>query len=819
MGLTITNRTYLPTWIALFVVSFALIFAEKQNRTIHYQTIRAEVQSEAGLIRSHLEGYLNADIQLVKGLVAVIAATPDMTQHQLSQIATHAIGDRAQILNIAVAPDLVVTMVHPFERNKAVLGLDYNQNEAQRAAALRVRDTGDIVLAGPVNLVQGGTGFIGRFPIFVPEGETTRFWGIVSAVIDAETLYRETGLTDPNSSLDFALMGRDGMGGEGALFFGDGAIYEQHPVLMEIVLPTGSWQLAAIPKGGWPRQPGNVWALRLIMLTAGVLILLPTFLACRMSSVRRGAIKILRKRERELELKQAELQQLSTVAENASDSIVLTDPESRIIWTNEAFTRMTGYSQIEAIGRTPGELLNGPDTDEGTVARIANYIRDGKRHRTEILNYTKFGEEIWVETHLVPVLEEDGSVRMVIGIERDITQAKRHAVELAEAKQAAEQADRAKSEFLANMSHEIRTPMNGIMGMSDLLADCNLPEEELQYVEIIRTSSRALLKIINDILDLSRLESGKLALSEEDFDLEACIESSLDLLRPVAQEKGLTLNVAYAGDLPHKLRADDGRLRQVLVNLIGNAVKFTSSGRVDVRVMRAAGDPYRLTIDVEDTGIGLSALQLSSIFERFSQADAATTRAFGGTGLGLTISRYLAQQMGGDILVRSEIGKGSCFSLLIQCRPPLGTKQTTEVVKVPNLDRIRGARVLLAEDNRTNRLLIRKYLSDLSVELLEAVNGREAVELCVSHAPDVVLMDMSMPEMDGITATRAIRAKAIAQPPIVALTANAFASDREACLAAGMNSFLSKPINKAQLLESMAAVMDEAGPFFDAASA
>ena len=248
-------------------------------------------------------------------------------------------------------------------------------------------------------------------------------------------------------------------------------------------------------------------------------------------------------------------------------------------------------------------------------------------------------------------------------------------------------------------------------------------------------------------------------------------------------------------------------------------MKFTASGRVDVRVLRAQSDPYRLTIDVQDSGIGMSQAQLNNIFDRFSQADAATTRSFGGTGLGLTISRLLAQQMQGDITVHSEPGQGSCFSLYIQCDAPLGQPEQTDTAQEPDLDRIRGCKVLLAEDNRTNRLLIRKYLSDLTVELIEAENGYEAVELCARHRPDLILMDMSMPEMDGLTATRLIRMQNHPQPPIVALTANAFASDREACLAAGMNGFLSKPINKKELLNGMAGVMEDPDGLRHAASA
>ncbi|NIZ12771.1 response regulator [Phaeobacter sp. HF9A] len=809
MGNALCNRTYQPVWLATLFVIGAFWFAEKQNRTIFEQDIRAQVQAEAGLIRSRLEGVLNADIQLVQGLVAVVATEPELTEARFSEIASHAIGDKPELLNVAVTQDLVVTMVHPYAANRSVLGLDLGKNDAQREAVFRMRDSGDMVLAGPVDLVQGGTGFIGRFPIFTQdESGARRFSGMVAAVIDAQWLYQATGIVAKTTSLDIALSGRDGTGETGAHFYGNDEIYAQSPIVTDIVLPTGSWSMAVVPRGGWPQRPDNLWMLRLILSCAGLAMIGPTFMACRLSAHRRQVIMELSWREQELESKQTELEQLSAVAQNASDSIILTDPNGRIIWTNDAFSQMTGFSAKEALGRTPGELLNGPESNPDVIRRIANHINRGQRYRTEILNYTKSGKKIWVDTHLVPVRDDKGKTRMIIGIERDITQSKIHEAELAEAKSVAETADRAKSEFLANMSHEIRTPMNGIIGMAELLADGDLGEEERQYVEIIRTSSKALLKIINDILDLSRLETGKMVLADVDFDLIPCIESAVDVLRPVAREKGLSLSVSYAADLPKRVRTDDGRLRQVLVNLIGNAVKFTSSGHVSLEVTCAGSDPYLLRFQVEDTGIGLTAAQIENIFERFSQADAATTRAFGGTGLGLTISRHLAEQMGGAIAVKSAAGQGSCFTLTLHCKEPQSDAVVAEVDHAPDLSRLEGCRILLAEDNRTNRLLIRKYLASLSVELIEAENGRQAVDLCLREAPDVVLMDMSMPEMDGVSATRAIRSCAISQPPIVALTANAFASDKEACLAAGMNGFLSKPVNKKQLLHSIVSVLD-----------
>ena len=385
------DRAYLPVWLAVVGVVIAVGLADRQNQTIQLQNLRASVQNEASLIRSRLEGYLNADIQLVKGLVAVLSTNPDLDQTKFSEIAAQAIGNKKEFTNIAVAPNLVVQMVYPYEVNKSVLGLDYTKNADQRASALRVRDSGEMVLAGPVNLVQGGLGFIGRFPIFVgKQGERT-FWGITSVVLDAGTIYEETGLLDPNSNIEIALSGRDGIGPIGEVFFGAPSTLEAAPVLMDIVLPVGRWQLAAIPKAGWSTPSKDLWRLRILLLGAGLLVLIPTFLACHLSAIRQGVIRALSKRELELEAKQAELKRLSAVAQNASDSIVITSPDTKIIWVNEAFTKMTGYSAQEALGYTPGELLNGPETDPEVNKIIMDHKLCGESLRTEILNYTKSG--------------------------------------------------------------------------------------------------------------------------------------------------------------------------------------------------------------------------------------------------------------------------------------------------------------------------------------------------------------------------------------------------------------------------------------------
>ncbi|WP_372674527.1 PAS domain-containing hybrid sensor histidine kinase/response regulator [Aquicoccus sp.] len=505
-----------------------------------------------------------------------------------------------------------------------------------------------------------------------------------------------------------------------------------------------------------------------------------------------------------LKEQQREARNLSLVARHANDSVIMAEPDGCIFWVNEAFTRITGYSLQEARGLRPSELLNAPDTDSAVSDGIAAAVAAGRAHRAEILNQRKDGGRIWIETNIVPVLDETGAVEMVISIERDISSAKKHEAELAEAKIAAEKGERAKASFLATMSHEIRTPMNGIIGMADLLAETQLGAESRHYVQTIRQSANALLRIINDILEFSRLDAGKPVLHANVFSPAACIGEALAILKPQARARGLTFDLLIDGALPDRVTGDDGRLRQILINIVGNAIKFTSRGGVTIRASaRGEGTGYRLRFEIEDTGIGIAPDRIAHVFDEFEQADTATTRQFGGTGLGLSISRLLAREMGGDITLTSALGKGSCFTVTLHmARGPDATHPAPALPDRP--PDLAHRVVLVAEDNRTNRLLVRKFLKDTPFTLLFAENGRAAVEMTRRHRPDIVLMDMSMPEMDGLAATRAIRAEAPAQPHIIALTANAFASDRAACLAAGMNGFLSKPLHKDDLLQTLA---------------
>ncbi len=508
----------------------------------------------------------------------------------------------------------------------------------------------------------------------------------------------------------------------------------------------------------------------------------------------------------ELQNQETENRKLALVAENASDSIFITNAEGVIIWINDAFTRLTEYTPKDAIGQTPAKLLNGPETDQTVSDAIATAIAEARPMRAEIFNLTKSGEHIWVETNQVPVLDQDGQVEMVLAIERNISAAKRHEAELDAAKCAAENGERAKAQFLATMSHEIRTPMNGIIGMADLLSDTAMTREHRNYVNTIKFSAEALLRIINDILDFSKFDAGKSIISLEDFNLLGCIESALSILRPKALEKGIFLDLDCLTPIPEALLGDAGRIRQILINIVGNAIKFTQNGGVTLQLslVQKAGKVI-VNLDVKDTGIGIEENQLNLIFDEFSQADGEITRKFGGTGLGLTISRLLAREMGGDITVTSEPGHGSTFSIQLTLYPSAAKPSSTDEDETSAALELKlpGIKALVAEDNMTNQLLMKTYLKDTEMDVLYARDGVEAVKLAKRHGPRIIFMDMSMPEMGGVEATRAIRKADIPQPTIIALTANVFASDKAACLSAGMDGFLPKPLKRRDLINCL----------------
>jgi PAS domain S-box-containing protein len=646
--------------------------------------------------------------------------------------------------------------------------------------------------------------------------------------------------------------------------------------------------------------------------------------------------------EEALRASQAVARKLSLVAARTDNLVIICSIDGRIEWVNESFSRIMEYPLSEVIGRNPIELMAGPETNAWTLRRVQAAIRSGRGLSADIVNYSKSGRRFDLQLEIQPVRNQAGQLENFIAMLADITARVETEQALRHAKAVADEASRTKSNFLASMSHEIRTPMNGVIGMTSLLQDTKLTNEQREFVTTIRNSGEALLTIINDILDFSKVESGKLELERVPFELSTCVEEALDLSSLDAAAKRIELTYSIAPDVPAWIVGDPTRLRQIFVNLANNAVKFTPTGSISVEIRRltpaTAEGPIKLEFSVRDTGIGIAPDRMDRLFKAFSQVDSSTTRKYGGTGLGLAICQRLATLMGGDIRSESTVGRGTTIIFTIetvaapvpdgaapvplpaalrsglvlivephvvtqrrlrthfesrgaaclvagdsadavsaaagagqplalvvadrlvnesepfrdmlertgvprlfllpfgQSAPgvPPGSRPTAYIakpVKTASLTQALTAlfntapapapaapvatpgllaesyplHILLAEDNVVNQKVALRFLERLGYRADAVANGLEAVAAVEQRAYHLVLMDLQMPEMDGLEATRQMRQRIAQdrQPRIVALTANALVGDRELCLAAGMDDYITKPMKLNELEDSI----------------
>ncbi len=503
--------------------------------------------------------------------------------------------------------------------------------------------------------------------------------------------------------------------------------------------------------------------------------------------------------------------QLAAIVASSDDAIIGKDLNSIITSWNLGAERIFGYTAEEMIGTSIIRLI--PTDRQEEEREIVSRIRSGERcDHFETIRLAKDGQQLNVSITVSPIKDSTGQVVGASKVIRDITERKRTEQELNHAKEAAEAANRAKSQFLANMSHEIRTPMNGVIGMTGLLLDGELNPQQREFAEIIRASGETLLTLINDILDFSKIESGKLVFEFLDFDLVETVESTLDLLADAAHDKGIELACEIAPNVHAGLRGDAGRLRQILTNLVGNAIKFTVKGEVVVRVSIASETLTHATVrfEVEDTGIGISPAAQTGLFQPFSQADGSTTRKYGGTGLGLAISKHLVAIMEGQIGVQSEAEKGSKFWFTAKLEKQLCPVVSRETKKI--CDR----RVLVVDDNSTNRKILHHQLLVWKMQPDCAARGEEALRMMRDAASagkpyDLVLLDHQMPEMDGVALARAIKSDPVIRlTHLVMLTSHGQLLSPAELKELGIDSCLIKPAKQSRLFDCITDAMDRA---------
>ena len=775
-----------------------------------------------------------------------------------------------QVRGVGTGPDaMVLTYVEPIESNFPALGLDLSSEPARRDAALRALTSGEATITGRIELVQhpGEPGMLYLLPYYqrgVPldTAEQRRAaligWTYL-ALLAQDTL---SGIQEESGGLvDLDVFDGADMRKETVLYVGDQRLdrgqgawtdaYEGRSYVRRVQVPVGgrTWSVvvSSTPAFESLREARTAWGVLAAGIVASLLLALFVWsLATRQSK----AAELARQMTEEMRRAQQSLAQseerFQLAVAGSSGGIWDWDVRSGTAYFSPRFHELLGLAEGELGTRMEDltELLHADDRANFSAA-LQLHLEASFPFRAEARVTTRGGDVEWFELRGEAVRDEDGKALRMAGSMTDIRERKlaeaslaeytaqlenakgdleyhaqalaERTKELDEARRVAEEATRTKSEFLANMSHEIRTPMTAILGYTDLLLDRALPEDQrVDCVYTVRRNGDHLLTIINDILDLSKIEAGKMTVEHVACSPIQLVEDVASLLRARAKAKDVELAVHWSGLLPETITTDPTRLRQVLVNLAGNSIKFTERGSVVIDV-RCDAPSRAMIFEVRDTGIGMTADQIARLFQPFTQADSSTTRRFGGTGLGLTISKHLAGMLGGDIEVESAAGKGSTFRVRVDAGDLAGVRfversaQANPGPAAPLPTRagpeLKG-RILLADDGRDNQRLIAVVLDRAGASCEVVDDGRKAVDVALAAESagvpfDLVLMDMHMPVLDGWGAVRELRARGYSRP-IVALTANAMQGDRERCIEAGCDDYATKPLDRPKFLATCA---------------
>ena len=760
--------------------------------------------------------------------------------HQQQGYPNFQITERDAFKNMVRAKDRAtyapISFLEPYTGNEPALGFDFMSNKQRLEALNKATSTGELTITPPIELVQEKTkqlGVVAFMPLyrkdFPIETLAEKHLAVSAYVVgifripDMVNLalkhtnavglaYR---LLDSSASADKQLLYSSDQAFPRPLIIQEKAWFSPEKTLssrIDITFGGQVWTFEIVPKQDYfaTHRSGHTW---LIMLVGLLLTSLVSFISLIASGHTRRLQNLVSQRTQELEqqhhyavLQAHEKEKLSMALEQSHSSVMITDLGATIEYVNQAFVNSTGYSREELIGQKPS-LFKSSKTPKVTYDALWAALLAGKAWQGEVINLNKQGEEFIELTWISPIHQADGSISHYLGVKEDITEHKKKNALLLAAKEKAESLAKTKSQFLANMSHEIRTPMNAIIGFSDLALLNEMPQQTYGYLQDINTASNHLMAILNDILDTSKLEAGQMTLQLEAFNLADIGKVLQNLLINTAQKKDLTLIIEIEPKVPELLIGDNLRLRQVLINLLGNAIKFTQKGEVklSISLQQLDANEARLLFSVTDTGMGISPQQQERLFQPFAQVDDGSSRNFGGTGLGLTISQELIQLMGGSIKLDSHVGVGSCFSfklLLPLAKAAIKHNALPTISLKLSPERLKGVRFLIAEDDNFNQKIITQVLKNFGVtSIVIANNGLEALAALEQDSFDIVLMDLHMPMMDGSEATLEIRKQArYAQLPIITLSAGVTEEEIRRSKATGANDFVAKPIDKLELL-------------------
>lgn len=915
---------FLPAILVAVCLFAAGYYVDHVHARNHEREVRVSVFNQLSLLRAKLEGYITSNVQLVQGLAASISVEPDLSTEKFTQLARYLFNDRSQLRNIGAAPDLVIRYMYPLQHNEAAVGLDYRDHPAQLRAALRARDSGNLLFDGPVDLVQGGQAFIARIPVFLSgengqRSQEKAFWGIISAVIDIDELYSASGLKDFSGEFDIAIRTHQDYDPAGKVFLGDARIFDQYPVLLDISLPSGSWQMAAVPKEGWASAGANPLWFQMGLGLIGLMILLPLVAIGKFELNKRASENRLRalfdmspigialndyKTGQFLEINDALLassgysrkellsmtykditpQDYAAVDQKQLEDlqatghfgpyqkeyirkndgrypvqlngVVIYDAAGRkliwsiiedistrllaeqalresqekyqrlvedigdqfVIYSHRAVTgevtyvssgiqKMFGLTKDEVIGKSWDGIINWLPEYRERAHAIIQQIIEGK------LGFTQFDlsfihpdgnlRTIRVSCHPVKALEGDLSIE---GIVEDITERKTAERALITARHEAERANKAKSEFLSSMSHELRTPLNAILGFSQLLEMEALSELHHKYVQEIKNAGFHLLALIDEVLDLAKIEAGRIDLRPEPVEVGSLVQECITLVKNLAEKMDVTIH--FDGLFDKVIHTDRIRFKQVMLNLISNAIKYNRpGGQIHIDAKKSDQSGY-LRISVADTGIGIADTKLSELFQPFNRLDAANSDVEG-TGIGLSLTRRVVELMGGTIGVESKLNVGSTFWFELPTEGNVNCSIPEEINvlqanagKQPSL---KPHTIVYIEDNAVNLELVAKILAYRQhLQLIPASTPEQGIELIRTHRPDLVLLDINLPGMNGFEVLRILRSiPECSDIPVIALTSRAMAHHIEEGRAAGFSDYLTKPLNVSQFLSSI----------------